>query len=1043
MAQITYISGPLKSGKTATAAREISDALKNNQQVAVILPSIDHLQFLKTEILHGQPAIAPGQLFLGTFFAWAERILDKTRRYFQTTDPAEEWLNIREILKNYPGYFTGHIQLLQGIFSDFRNSGLTQSGLEKLADHAENPAFSEWIEIYRRLRQIYWQNCAGPAGELLAIALERLQDQPECVSGDLLVIDGFYEFTPIQRDILNVLSSTFKRTICTVVADPTQPVYKYCRNQPGLFGPGELIHIPARVSENGWTEAFRGKLFSGEIRLSNQLRVISQTGWKNDWSAARVKIVQVPNRRSEIETAARAIKSWIRDGVAPEKIGVTYRGSFDYTRLVSLIFPDFGLPVVTPTKSLASSEPAQALNRIIQINLQNFTRPHLMDLLRLPALRQFYGANILQELEIYSAEWGLPAGKTDWLSRCQHRIAYLEFIRQNQSDEPEETEHYFARTQIERLRQIQPVLNRLLDDIILPKSAGWPEYQRFFTDILNRYYSDSEPQFSQPLSQINTILRRLGRLAGRCSPTSLSDLAEILNRFLVTATLKPTNCQSGIYCGDVMAIRGLEFDGLILLGMIDGEFPVNRAESPLFNNELRRSLNRQAGTILFPEGGPDLSEDKFLLYLLMTRVNERLLITYPELDSAGRALPVSPFVTDLLVCHSPESASGIMTWESIPAGQVIPDILTISSESDLLQVALAENPDSDLFRELTGLTDANGLEQVVSRRNDELARQTAPGVRNGVLPAGRVYPEFLKTPLSVTKIQNYIDCPFAYLCRNIWKIAVPSEPQIGPDALTAGLLIHKTFEQFVREFLQNGAANWPDFLNEADEVFLKKVLAKVDALFRRQLHFIPALLWEQMLDDLLNGLRRFVEVERLFSETGFVPAATENQLDLSAEFLRIGEGDQAVAVTLKGKIDRTDQNASNNRFLVIDYKRSAGNIQDIIRGVRTGSQFQIPLYLLMVAADKPAIKIGGAFYYSFNDGKRTRGFLVDSDFGRTPVLNESGLNELMEETRLRVGETLEQIYRGNFNLAPRNDSRCRAGKCEFYDMCRVEADSSA
>jgi hypothetical protein len=37
---------------------------------------------------------------------------------------------------------------------------------------------------------------------------------------------------------------------------------------------------------------------------------------------------------------------------------------------------------------------------------------------------------------------------------------------------------------------------------------------------------------------------------------------------------------------------------------------------------------------------------------------------------------------------------------------------------------------------------------------------------------------------------------------------------------------------------------------------------------------------------------------------------------------------------------------------------------DIVKGVESSRQFQIPLYLLMVSHNSPAVRIGGAFYYS-------------------------------------------------------------------------------
>ena len=243
-----------------------------------------------------------------------------------------------------------------------------------------------------------------------------------------------------------------------------------------------------------------------------------------------------------------------------------------------------------------------------------------------------------------------------------------------------------------------------------------------------------------------------------------------------------------------------------------------------------------------------------------------------------------------------------------------------------------------------------------------------------------MYPECLSKPLSTTKIQNYVDCPFAYLCAHIWNIEISREPQIGLDALTEGLLIHKVLEQFVQDFLSGEPQSWSDFLEVADDSFLNGLIARIDTLFRTKLYFVPDLLWKQVLNNLMMGLRNFVEEERHYCPTGFAPILTEEMYALDNAFL-IGN-DPTLPVTITGKIDRIDHNASGKRFLVIDYKRSSSSIIDIVNGALSGQQLQIPLYLLILLKNRPNEQVGGAFYYSFNDGKRTRGFLVDSKLER-------------------------------------------------------------
>jgi ATP-dependent helicase/nuclease subunit B len=1035
MANLRYLTGPLKSGKTAAAIQEIVSVLASGLKAAAILPSVHHIQYLTGEILRRQPSIQPGQLFMGTFFAWAERILDKNRQVFTTIPTAEEWLALRAITtgSNSPvsGHLPGYLQILQTIFGDLRESGLSAERLAGLFNGQENDEIKDWLGLFHALRKKYRSQSVGPKGESLVLALEILQNRPSDARGELLVVDGFYEFTPIQRQIVENLAESFTVTICTSVTDPTNPVYDYCRNRPGLLGKGDTVILPPPPNISDRISLLRNELFknnpSPDARLS-----FPQSAWQNEWSGSVVKIVQCPNRHAEVETAARTIKRWIADGMKIERVGLTYRGSYDYAGLTALIFPDFGLPVVPPAKSLAVSEPAQILSRIIQVNTENFSRPLLMDLLRLSSIQRYYDPDWLQEFEIQSAEWGLPTSKAEWLIRCRERVEYLQFLQQNETLENGPASDRIQ-YQINQMRRIQPRLSQLLNDLTLPPDGSYAEYRLALNQILERFLTDISDSTTQQREKIQTILKRLERIGAAHGKITLNELGDILTRFFAAETIPPEIAQPGIYCGDLMDARGLQFDGLILLGLVDGEFPASRVENALFRNKQKRALNQKAGAQLFAESGADLAEEKFLLYLLTSRVSQRLLITYPEANHRGRALPVSSFIDELL---SIGQKTGAVAWEIIPTSQIIPESEAIASTGDLLQVILSGKAENQSAAILAKLADQTQLTDALDRRNTEQSRLLGAGIYNGVCPADRSYPDFLKTPVTATKLQRYIDCPFAYLCDQIWRINVPDEPQIGLDPLATGILIHKTLEAFVKKFQETAARPWPDFLAAVDDVFLDNLIAGIAAYFRPQMNFVPGMLWEQIFSDLRNGLKKFIETERQFGATGFAPVKTEQQFTLQDEELIIGEN-PAIQVVLKGKVDRIDQDANGGRFLVIDYKRSGGTIMDIVKGVQNGRQFQIPLYLLMVAADSPSVKIGGAFYYSFNDGKRTRGFLVESEFGRTPSLSHAELDNLLAEARQRVAATLEQIYHGNFSLALRNDNHCRVGRCEFSDICRV------
>jgi len=133
--------------------------------------------------------------------------------------------------------------------------------------------------------------------------------------------------------------------------------------------------------------------------------------------------------------------------------------------------------------------------------------------------------------------------------------------------------------------------------------------------ILGRYYPDNQTTTNNLLEKIHGTLRRLERIAPAKEKTGLDSLAEILRRFFEEQTVNTGKPEHGICCAKLMDIRGLYFDALILLGLIDGEFPASRSENALFRNDLRREINQQAGENLFTATGADLQRmENFTLF---------------------------------------------------------------------------------------------------------------------------------------------------------------------------------------------------------------------------------------------------------------------------------------------------------------------------------------------------------------------------------------------------------------------------------------------
>ena len=1051
MVNISYITGPVNSGKTRFVIEKAVETIKFGNTVFFLLPSVNHIDYMKHTILKFVEKTYPGQIFFGTFIAWANRVLDAAQKNIQLITSGEEWFNIFLLQQrsniaavNRPGV----VSILRELFVDFRDSGWVNADLRELFLKANLFRQAEWFKIYESLRNQNSKYCIGTTSELTLEALELLQNNSGLLRGNLLIVDGFYEFTPVQKKILKILTQHFDEVIVSLTNDKEHYVYNCIQDLTGFVGEGEITQKERQSAKKVCFEKIQSNLFNIPLVDTLWKDIYKPAEWKNQWDKFSVKVLKCPTRRREIETAARVIKRWVLDGLGLKNIGVLYRGSYDYGKLISLIFPQFGIPVSDSDKKIVNSEPAQLLFRIFAVNSKNFARQNVLDLIRHKAIRCYYGDDVLQDFEYISSEWGIPFGRQAWLEQFEHKMNFLQWIK---SSNLKDFELYpeIIDQQINKMKKISPILWRLFDDISLPSNAKWSEYESLVIEIYNRYFNSiQELSFREAILKIRRICKKMSKLAGSNEDISLSRYSLALNRFLGSEVLGTSrNVQSkAVYVSNVMDARGKIFDGVILLGMVDSEFPAIRMENPLLNNELRRELNEAAGEGILSETGTNLDEEKLLFYLALSRVKERLLITFPELSINGQQYPVSPFVEEVFKCF--EMSNGLdcenreISYEVIPASNVIPEIDEIASEGDIKQLPFASNwtdNDKNFFRAIIKSGVYNEIEKAVDIEKSRF--ENIPCRWNGVLCEKSPFPDFLKRPFSVTRIQDYAWCPFLFLCRHILKIFTPEEPTMDLAPIADGLLIHKVLENFVARFVKTGKMDWKDYLETEIEEKINTNISEINRSYRPQFKFLPNGIWSKRIEDIKNGLEAFVDIERKFSDKGFHPAYLEANFLIKNSVFTVKIGDKQEPVEIRGKIDRIDLDASGQEVIIIEYKRSSASVQDPQKGVADSIYFQLPLYLIAAKNFLKNKKICGAFSYVFREGKRRKGVLTKQILGRNSLITNEEMEDLLEMTIVKVQEKLNGIADGNFFVKPFDFKRCVPNSCEFFDLCRIDPKS--
>jgi RecB family exonuclease len=555
--------------------------------------------------------------------------------------------------------------------------------------------------------------------------------------------------------------------------------------------------------------------------------------------------------------------------------------------------------------------------------------------------------------------------------------------------------------------------------------------------------------------------------AGRLQTVDLLDervdVAEMcaVLRELLGAARVPVGCvgRQGVAVLTPLEMRGLAFHTVVFTGLAEGGFPARGRPDPILGDAERRGISEALGARL-PLAEERVQESMLLFGFACEAARERVVLICPRTDAAtGRPRLPSRLLLRLssLAAGRPVGLDEYLSGEPLrpvwrhATGQ--PQYSTDRAmvwldarERDtavLLVIDAARVPDG--VREYLGavLADAGEVERRMGAWR--AARSPVPGPWDGLLGEEARAALAARHPFDAemhpTRLERYVDCPFAFYLRDVLGLEAPEEPvdALEMEAREFGTLAHeilqRAFEQLIPEWGEEPerlglAGEQRERPGLADERLggpdLAAALAVVKAAWRtgceqaeRRGVTGAALAWEvrraTLLDDLLEAVRR----DPVLHEDGR-PLWVEWRFGEAAGRPVVLELASGRRVRFAGRLDRVDATASGTR--VIDYKTGRGATEQ--ERIKRGLSAQLPVYRM-------AVRQGGGRPGEIACLYR----LVTRRGGFADVILP--YDEATSSKRLRalVAATVDQIDAGLFPRSAR-------GRCDFCDLayaCGVSA----
>lgn len=283
---------------------------------------------------------------------------------------------------------------------------------------------------------------------------------------------------------------------------------------------------------------------------------------------------------------------------------------------------------------------------------------------------------------------------------------------------------------------------------------------------------------------------------------------------------------------------------------------------------------------------------------------------------------------------------------------------------------------------------------------------------------------FKNNKFSVSFLEDYSICPYAFLLKNIFHLEGLEREIQDYSPMDMGSIYHEVLRRYYEKY-RIDMADIDKFNYQDSQVFIRESLLDVASEYGYSGISNKDLL---LLDNMEGKIRGIIEkdIERLSKHKDVKPYSFEEWFNMDFQL-----DDKNIEV--RGIIDRIDR-VGEDKYIIIDYK-SSDYSKRTIKDIENKISLQLPIYI-MSQKDR---NIVGAFYgiISKPNFPNCMGLL-----GETSLVNkrQSGAmdRERWDAVLLETKETMEDIVKGisagDFSVEPRDCSPF----CNYKDICRYD-----
>ena len=268
---------------------------------------------------------------------------------------------------------------------------------------------------------------------------------------------------------------------------------------------------------------------------------------------------------------------------------------------------------------------------------------------------------------------------------------------------------------------------------------------------------------------------------------------------------------------------------LYLIGTTDGTFPLIAKDNGLLSDNDRENLQKK-GVEVNIDSKTKTFEEQFLVYKALTSTSENLIITYPIADHEGKTLRPSVIISRLKKLFPNIDNKSYLIEEDANSDEEV--LNKISTKAPTFNELINKIKEFDDTKEINDIWLDVYRYYITDEEYKEIAKKVITGLTytNQVekVEEEKIKKLYDNTALSVSRLETYARCPFAYFMQ--YGLKAKERKEYSFTAPDLGTFIHNILDTFSKN-MEKDKLTWrdisEDYIIEQVSRIVENIVSKV------------------------------------------------------------------------------------------------------------------------------------------------------------------------------------------------------------------------